>query len=113
LIGSISVEDLFQNTIAFIVVAIISTLPATARITPEAASRPELSDQITSEAVGVTGPFTKFIGVVVPRRNLNIVYEDLIENESPLPKALVAKLIIENDDKPSYNTAIAGPEAPL
>ncbi len=61
----------------------------------------------------VTGPLTKFIGVVVPRRNFNIMYEDLIEKEPPLLKTLVAKLAIENDDKSSYDITIAGPEAPL
>ncbi len=63
--------------------------------------------------MGVTGFFAKFIDMIVPRRNLNIIYEDLIEDESLLPKELIAKLVIESDDKLSYNVAMAGPEASL
>ncbi len=111
--GSINVGDLSQNTTAFTAAAITSTLPITARITPEIVFGPKLPDQVISEAVGVTGPPAKFINIIVPRRNLDIIYEDLIEKEPPLPKTLAAKLAIENDDKPSYDAAIAGPEASL
>ncbi len=58
----------------------------------------------------VTRPFIKLINIIVPRRNLNIIYEDLIEDEPPLSKTLVIKLATESDNKPLYNVAIAGPE---
>ncbi len=51
--------------------------------------------------------------MVVPRRNLNIVYGNLIKDEPPLPKALVVKLATKSDDKPLYNAAIAGPKTSL
>ncbi len=38
---------------------------------------------------------------------------NLIEDEPPLSKALVTKLATESDDKPSYDAAMAGPEASL
>jgi len=41
------------------------------------------------------------------------VYEDLIKDESLLPKALVIKLVTESDDKSSYNATIADPKTSL
>ena len=63
--------------------------------------------------MGVTGFSAKLINIVVPRRNLDIVYGGFIEDESLLSKTLIIKLITESDEKPSYNITIAGPEALL
>jgi hypothetical protein len=51
----------------------------------------------------------KFIDMVVSRRNPNIVYENLIKNNPILSKIIIIK-IIPNEDKPSYETAIASPK---
>ena len=37
---------------------------------------------------------------------------ELYEEDPPLPKAMIAKLVTHNEDKPSYEAAMAGPEAP-
>jgi hypothetical protein len=44
--------------------------------------------------------------MVVSRRNPNIEYEDLIEKNPILSKIMIAK-IIPNEDKPSYEIAMA------
>jgi hypothetical protein len=66
--------------------------------------------ELPKEAVGVTKAPAKLIGVVAPRRNPNIVYENLIVEDPTLPKAMIAKAI-PNEDKPSYEAAMASPEA--
>jgi hypothetical protein len=53
--------------------------------------------------------FTKFINMIISRRNPNIVYKNLIKENPILLKVMIAK-IIPNKDKPSYETAIANPE---
>jgi hypothetical protein len=49
--------------------------------------------ELSKEAVEITEIFTKFINIIVPRRNLNIVYEDLIE-EDPI--------LLKNNDNQDY-----------
>jgi hypothetical protein len=50
--------------------------------------------------MGVTKIFTKFINMIVSRRNPNIVYEDLIEEDLILSKIIIVKIIF-NENKPS------------
>jgi hypothetical protein len=49
---------------------------------------------------------TKFINMIVPRCNPNIVYEDLIEKNPTLLKIMIVKAI-SNKDKSSYEAAMA------
>jgi hypothetical protein len=56
--------------------------------------------------IEITKIFTKFINIIVPRRNPNIVYENLIEENPILSKIIIIK-IISNKDKPSYEITIA------
>jgi hypothetical protein len=73
-------------------------------------SKVELSKETNSEAVGVIEISTKFINMIVPRRDPNIVYEDLIEDDPILSKIIIAK-IIPNEDKPSYEITMVNSEA--
>jgi hypothetical protein len=66
--------------------------------------------KLFKEAMRITKIFTKFINIIVLRRNPNIVYENLIKENSTLSKIIITK-IIPNKDNPSYKIAIANPEA--
>jgi hypothetical protein len=55
--------------------------------------------------MGVTKIFTKFIDMIALRRNSNIVYENLIEEDLILSKIMIVKIIF-NEDKSSYEIAI-------
>jgi hypothetical protein len=61
--------------------------------------------KLSKEAVGVTKIFTKFINIIALRRNPNIVYKDLIEEDPILSKIMIIK-VIPNEDKPSYEVAM-------
>jgi hypothetical protein len=61
--------------------------------------------ELSKEVVEITKISTKFIDIIVLRRNPNIVYENFIEENPILSKVIIAK-IISNEDKPSYETAI-------
>jgi hypothetical protein len=62
--------------------------------------------ELFKEAVEVIMISTKFIDIIVPRRNLNIVYENFIKENPILLKIIIIKNI-PNEDKPSYEIAIA------
>jgi hypothetical protein len=62
--------------------------------------------KLLKEAIEVTKIFTKFINMIILRRDPNIVYENLIKKNPTLLKIIIAK-IISNKDKPSYEIAIA------
>jgi hypothetical protein len=59
--------------------------------------------------VRVTKISTKFINIIVSRRNPNMVYEDLIKEDPILLKIIIAK-IIPNENKPPYEIAIINSE---
>jgi hypothetical protein len=65
--------------------------------------------ELSKEVVGIIKIFVKFINMVVLRRNPNIVYEDLIEKDLTLLKIMIIKAI-PNENKPSYEIAMASPE---
>jgi hypothetical protein len=65
--------------------------------------------KLSKEAMGIIKIFAKFIGVIALRRNPNIVYENLIEENPILLKIMIVK-IIPNKDKPSYEIAMANPK---
>jgi hypothetical protein len=67
--------------------------------------------ELPKEIMKITKISAKFINIIAPRRNPNIVYEDLIEEDPTLPKVMIVKTI-PNEDKPSYEAAMASPEAP-
>ncbi len=75
------------------------------------------SDPTISETVGDTAPEppkpNTFIGVVVPPRDLKKIYEDLIDDPTPIPIALYTNTTIDDSDTPLYAKAMAGPEAHL
>jgi hypothetical protein len=62
--------------------------------------------ELPKKAVEITKISTKFINVIISRRNSNIVYENLIEENLILSKVIIIKSI-SNKDKPSYEIAIA------
>jgi hypothetical protein len=125
LAGNKDVRDLSQGATAPATTANnASTIPATTEETDEenmkdslivgrtrkATNKVELSKKVLQEAVGATETPIKLINAVVRRRDPNIVYKEFYEKDPPLPKAMIAKLVSYNEDKPSYETAIAGPE---
>jgi hypothetical protein len=59
--------------------------------------------------MGITKISAKFINIIVSRRNPNIVYENLIEENPILSKVIIIKAI-PNKDKPSYEAAIVNPK---
>jgi hypothetical protein len=65
--------------------------------------------ELPKEAVEFTKISTKFINIIIPRRNPNIVYENLIKENPTLPKTIIVKTI-PNNNKPSYETAMANPK---
>ena len=70
----------------------------------------------TSETVGVAEPTSgrsTGIAVVMPTRDQNIVYEDWNEEDPPLPQAHFAQSIHHNEDQPSYEKTIKGPNTSL
>jgi hypothetical protein len=65
--------------------------------------------ELPKEIIKITKISAKLINMIVPRRNPNIVYENLIEKDPILSKIIIAK-IISNKDKPSYETAMTNPK---
>jgi hypothetical protein len=65
--------------------------------------------KLFKEAIEVTKIFAKFIDIIASRRNPNIVYEDLIKENSILLKAMIIK-IIPKKDKSSYEITIINPK---
>jgi hypothetical protein len=65
--------------------------------------------ELPKEAVGVIKVSAKLIDVVASCWDPNIVYEDLIEEDPTLLKVMIVKAIL-NEDKPSYEIAMANPE---
>jgi hypothetical protein len=65
--------------------------------------------ELPKKAIRITKISTKFINMIISRRNPNIVYENLIKEDLTLPKIIIAK-IIPNKNKPSYEAAITNPE---
>jgi hypothetical protein len=78
--------------------------------TRKATNKAELPKKALQKAVGATEAPMKFVGVIILPRDPNIVYEELYEEDLPLPKTIIAKLVTHNEDKPSYETAMAGSE---
>jgi hypothetical protein len=65
--------------------------------------------ELLKEAVGIIKISAKFIDIIILRRNPNIVYENLIEEDPILSKVIIVK-IIPNEDKPSYEVAMVNSE---
>ncbi len=47
---------------------------------------------------------------MVPPRDLNKIYKDIIDNPTPIPIAIYTNIVIDDDDQPSYTKTIADPE---
>jgi hypothetical protein len=62
--------------------------------------------ELPKEAVELIKIFAKFINIIVLRRNPNIVYENFIKENPILSKIMIVKAI-PNEDKSSYEIAIA------
>jgi hypothetical protein len=84
--------------------------PVTGR-TRKVTNKNKLFKKVFQETVETTEALIKFVSVIVSPRDPNIVYEELYEKNPPLPKAMITKLIIHNENKPLYEIAIAGSEA--
>jgi hypothetical protein len=65
--------------------------------------------ELPKEAVKITKISAKFINIIISRRNPNIGYENLIKENSILSKIIIIK-IIPNEDKSSYEIAMANSE---
>jgi hypothetical protein len=61
---------------------------------------------LPKKAIEIIKIFTKFINIIISCRNPNIVYENIIKKDLTLLKIIIIK-IIPNEDKPSYEIAIA------
>jgi hypothetical protein len=112
LAGNMSVRNLSLNITALINITTINILAENKENESIAARirKATFKVELPKEAVGVTKASAKFIGVIALRRDPNIVYEDLIEENPTLSKAMIAKIIF-NEDKSSYEAAMASPEA--
>jgi hypothetical protein len=115
LIRNISVEGFFQNITALINTITINIFAENKENESIAARirktifkiifKAELSKEINSKIMEITKISAKFISVIIPRRDPNIVYENLIKKNLILSKIIIIKTI-SNEDKPSYETAI-------
>jgi hypothetical protein len=65
--------------------------------------------KLPKKVMGIIKIFAKFINMVVSRRNPNIVYKNLIEENPTLSKIIIIK-IISNEDKSSYEITIINPK---
>jgi hypothetical protein len=108
LTGNINVRNFPQNTTAPTNTTTINTLTKNKKNKSIAARirKTIFKIKLPKEAVKITKIFTKFINMIVLRRNPNIVYENLIEKDSILLKIIIAKIIF-NKDKSSYEITIA------
>jgi hypothetical protein len=111
LAGNMSVKSFFQDITASTNITITSILTENKEDESIAARirKTTFKIELPKEAVKVIKISAKFIGMIALRRNPNIVYEDLIEENPTLSKAIIAK-IISNEDKPSYEIAIISPK---
>jgi hypothetical protein len=64
---------------------------------------------LLKEVIEIIKISAKLIDMIVSRRNPNIVYKNLIEEDPILPKIIIIKTI-PNKDKPSYEIAITNPK---
>jgi hypothetical protein len=80
--------------------------------TRKATNKAELPKKAFRKAVGATEAPMKLVNIIVPPRDPNIMYKELYEEDPPLPKAMIVKLVTHNENKPSYEAAMAGPEVP-
>jgi hypothetical protein len=108
LIRNINVKDFPQNITAPINTTTINTFTENKKNKSLAARiRKTISKiKLSKKAVEITKIFAKFIDIIALRRNPNIVYENLIEEDPILSKIMIIK-IISNKDKPSYEIAMA------
>jgi hypothetical protein len=111
LIGNISVGNLPQNTIAPINNITINMFTENKEDKFIAAKIRKIifKAELPKEIIGIIKISTKFIDIIVSRRNPNIVYENFIEENPILSKVIIAKIIF-NENKPSYEIAMASPE---
>jgi hypothetical protein len=111
LTGNINVKDLPQDITAPTNTTTINTFTENKKNKSIAARirKTIFKIELPKEAIEVTKIFTKFIDMIVPRRNPNIVYENLIEKDPTLSKIIIIKIIF-NEDKPSYEIAMANSE---
>jgi hypothetical protein len=111
LTGNINIEGLSQNITASINITITSTFTENKKDEFIAARirKTIFKIKLFKEAIEVTKIFAKFIDIIASRRNPNIVYEDLIKENSILLKAMIIK-IIPKKDKSSYEITIINPK---
>jgi hypothetical protein len=108
LAGNINVRSLLQNTTAPINTTTTNTFTENKKNESIAARIRKTTSKIElpKEAIKITKISAKFINIIASRHNPNIVYENLIKKDLTLSKTIIAK-IIPNEDKPSYEIAIA------
>jgi methionine synthase II (cobalamin-independent) len=103
LAGNISVRDLPQSITAPTNITTTNMLTENKENESIAARIRKIisKTKLSKEAVKIIKVSAKLIDMIAPRRNPNIVYKDLIKENLTLPKAMIIK-IIPNEDKPSY-----------
>jgi hypothetical protein len=108
LAGNISVKGFFQSITAPINITIINTFTENKENKFIAARirKAIFKIELLKEAVEIIKIFAKFIDMIVLRRDPNIVYENFIEKDPILLKVIIAK-VISNEDKSSYEAAMA------
>jgi hypothetical protein len=111
LIKNINIRNLLQNIIALINIIIINTFTENKKDKFIAARIRKIifKIELPKEVMGITKVFAKFINMIALRRDPNIVYKNLIEENPTLPKIIIIKIIL-NEDKPSYEVAIVSSE---
>jgi hypothetical protein len=111
LTGNINVGGFLQNTTASTNIIITNMLTENKENESIAARTRKIifKIELPKEAVEITKISAKFINMIVSRRNPNIMYENLIEEDPTLPKIMIIKTI-PNENKSSYETAMANPE---
>jgi hypothetical protein len=111
LIRNINVENLFLDIIASTNIFIINMFTENKEDRSIAARirKTIFKIELPKKVMGVTEISVKFINIIISRRNLIIVYENLIEENLILLKIIIIKIIF-NKDKPSYETAIVNSE---
>jgi hypothetical protein len=111
LTGNMNVKNLPQNITAPINIIIINIFTKNKENKSIAARTRKIifKIELSKEVVGITKISAKFINIIAPRRNPNIVYENFIEKDPILLKAIIIKIIF-NKDKPSYEIVIINPE---
>ncbi len=89
-----------------------TTTPTTSTTTT--ATTTNDSNSTISEIVGITAEEppkpTTLVNVMIPPRDLNKIYKNIIDDPTPISIAIYTNTAINNNDQPSYTKVITNPE---